>query len=70
MFFRKINNSEYMRKIEGYIFTDCDGNKKVYCYDDKNSWIANPDDVIEADKNDVVRILIASDKSDWYNRKE
>lgn len=70
MLFKKINNSEYMRKIEGCVFYDCDGNKKIYCYDGNSSWIANPDDVIEADENDVVRVFFASDNSVWYKWKE
>ena len=80
MLFKKVGSGKYLRKIDSveYLYkSDFKGEYWPYLYDKVafyqergGCFTGSPDEIVEADENEVVKMFSLADNSVWYKWKE
>ena len=77
MLFKKVGSGKYLKRIEAVEWLEkedmlvlIDGNIVAQYRDKDGWWLASPDEIVEADENEVVKMFPLADNSVWYKRKE
>lgn len=77
MIFKKVGSGKYLKRIEAVEWFEkedmlilVDGNIVAQYRDENGWWLTDPDNIVEADENEVVKMFPLADNSVWYKWKE